>query len=53
VGCDHTAHGGLFLHPRCHPGRGLEVEYRDKLLYVRCKVCKKPVAEVAVAEVAP
>lgn len=48
--CDHTAHDGLFLHGRCHPRRGVEVEYRAKVLHIRCKICKAKVVDVAVAE---
>lgn len=45
---DHTI---LYLHSRCHPGRGAEVYYdkRTGVLTVKCRVCKRPIALVAVA----
>ena len=48
--CTHD-HSTLYLNARCHTGRGVEVAYvkAEKLLRVRCRVCKKLVAEVAVA----
>lgn len=49
--CTHTSHGSLFMHGRCHQGQGNEVEYKDDgVLYVRCRVCKKSVANFKVAE---
>lgn len=51
-GCRHNHAPGstpLYLHPRCHPRQGVEVEYRDGVLYVRCHVCKMRVGEFAVA----
>ena len=47
-GCDHTAHEGLLLLPRCH-GEGSQVHYEDGELEITCKVCKAPVVKVAVA----
>lgn len=49
-GCTHNDHeSGMFLHSRCHPKAGTEVEYRNGVLYVRCNTCKKTTANIAVA----
>jgi hypothetical protein len=50
-GCDHEHHGGdgIFLHSKCHLGSGMEVEYVDGKIIVRCLECKNPVATIAVA----
>ena len=51
-GCttEHAGGDSLFLHGRCHVGAGSEVEYVDGMLHVRCRVCKKGVALIQVAE---
>jgi hypothetical protein len=36
-------------HPSCHIGAGVEVEYFDGKLTLRCNKCQKFVAEIAVA----
>lgn len=46
--CPHDS-GPLFIHGRCHMGAGNEVEYRDGVLYIRCRECKAQVVDVAVA----
>lgn len=51
-GCSHQDHESLFLHARCHPKQGTEVEYKEGILYIRCQVCKKEVTEVLVATAA-
>lgn len=48
-GCTHEDHESLFLHSRCHPKQGTEVEYKKGILYIRCQVCKKTVTEILVA----
>jgi hypothetical protein len=49
-GCDHD-HTVLFFHPRCHPHRGLIVSYdkRTGLISMKCRVCKRPLRDIAVA----
>ncbi len=51
-GClhDHGPGAPLFLHGRCHPRAGAEVELRAGVVYVRCKVCKRFIADIKVAE---
>lgn len=50
LGCDHKAHAGkpLFLHPLCHPGRGINAEYVDGVLTLRCKPCNAFIVAVEV-----
>ena len=49
-GCDHKDHDdGFFLHGRCHMESGMEVQYMDGQLFVRCNTCKTQVAAVAVS----
>ena len=49
-GCDHKAHAGapLFLHSKCHPGRGVQAEYAVGVLTIRCKACNAFVVAVEV-----
>lgn len=49
LGCDHTSHDGLYLHPRCHTGQGVEVLYRFGQLEIACRVCKAKVCNVKVS----
>jgi hypothetical protein len=41
----------VFLVQRCHPRRGLSVAFnkQTKQVEVSCRICKRPVANVAVA----
>lgn len=47
-GCDHSAHGGLFINPACHPGGGVEVEFVGEGLRIRCYRCGKYICTIAV-----
>jgi len=53
-GCDHTAHGGLFLHGVCHPGKPVYVQYRATgamgILTITCAMCGRPVVDIEVAD---
>jgi hypothetical protein len=48
-GHDHTV---LFIHGACHPSAGSRASYNKQtgLLTMICRQCKKPVAEVKVAD---
>lgn len=47
--CDHSAHDSkLFVHAKCHPGKGLEVMYEAGVLTIRCLVCKTFIVAVGV-----
>lgn len=39
----------MYIHGRCHMSAGMEVEYIDGVLNVRCVECKKPTASIHVA----
>lgn len=47
---DHTKDPDLFFHARCHMSAGSEVSYNKQngVLTIKCKQCKKLVAEIAV-----
>lgn len=47
--CGHD-HSVLYLNPKCHPKRGVEVAYikRQGIARVTCVVCKKLVADLAI-----
>jgi hypothetical protein len=50
-GCDHTSHGPMFFHGRCHPSAPVEASY-DRVtgtVLIACQRCKAPIAAVAVA----
>lgn len=61
MGCGHihedgevcASGGALYLHGRCHPHAGSEVRYEDGTLTIRCRQCKRHVADVAVADDRP
>lgn len=47
--CDHASTSGpMFLHPICHPDEGTWCSYEASVLEIRCRSCKKLVAQVAV-----
>jgi hypothetical protein len=48
-GCDHTAHDGLVVAPRCHPRAAVVAVYREGVLIFRCARCTQYVTTVAVA----
>jgi len=54
-GCTHPHSGALYVHARCHLGAGNEVSYvlGSGVLRIACRVCKKVIAEVAVAPEVP
>lgn len=41
--------GVLFLHPQCHPHRGVDVAYDEGVLTIRCHKCQQFVATIVVA----
>jgi hypothetical protein len=43
-------HGPVYLDQACHPDAGLDVYYLDGELFLRCKQCALPVAQIAVKE---
>ncbi len=47
--CACGAEGSLFLHGKCHPGAGSEVEYNDGVLYFKCNECGLPIINILVA----
>lgn len=48
-GCDHTTHElGLDLGGRCHPGAPMFVTYRDRVLTLRCALCRSAITQVLV-----
>lgn len=50
-GCDHTAHdASMAMRARCHPTAGTWCFYRNGVISVRCRICERLVAEIAVAE---
>jgi hypothetical protein len=52
-GCTHRHenHKNIFLTGRCHPHQGASAEYvRGGLLHLRCHVCSRPIATIAVAK---
>lgn len=51
-GCKHEDHGTLYLHQRCHPEAPIEVSYtiRTGIIRVACFACKRPIADIKVAE---
>ncbi len=50
-GCDHKDHqdGAIFLHAACHMGAGVEAEYKNGEVTIRCNECKGHVTTIAVA----
>jgi len=56
-GCTHKDHPdnqSLFLAGKCHPHQGLSVQYtRGAGLTMRCQVCSRVVAKIAVAVALP
>lgn len=46
--CTHEDHERLHLKQRCHMGAALQCAFEDDVLVVRCAVCHKIVANVAV-----
>lgn len=51
-GCTHKDHAlAMFLHSRCHPAAGLEVNYclATGLLSIGCWKCHKLICEIEVA----
>jgi hypothetical protein len=47
--CPGCSDGLRHLHPKCHPGRGLDVEYASGVLTLRCHRCTATVTQIAVA----
>ena len=47
--CECGGHGALFLHPRCHPGGGVDVSYEAGMLRVYCHDCEHEFIRIAVA----
>ena len=55
IRCDcgrHACEDAIILRPACHDG-GLQVDYFNGVLTLRCFVCLREVAQVAVAKAPP
>lgn len=48
--CADTHGSEMYLHAGCHVRAGLTVHYEDGVLTITCRLCKRGVARVAVAE---
>jgi len=51
-GCTHKDHDELFLHPKCHPGAGIQVSYKRGAGFMRlcCNRCKRHIVDVLLAD---
>lgn len=49
--CDKPGHkhNEVYLHGVCHVGGEIEAFYRDGIIHINCKVCKKAIVEIQVA----
>ena len=51
-GCDCGASDGLFLVSQCHPNSGVNVQYKQGIIYITCHECGEPVINIAAGSMA-